>query len=116
MQPPHATQFQRHLLAGDWAAALALLPQLAPDAEALAACRFLVLQQKYLEAVEARDFAWVGGYDYISRMDTITAHACLQFACIFSLTHSLLWVCMQLLPLSCLNETYRYSFPSQPTA
>jgi WD repeat-containing protein 26 len=56
MQPPQATQFQRHLLAGDWAAALALLPGLAPDGEALAACRFLVLQQKYIEALEARDF------------------------------------------------------------
>jgi len=56
MQPPHATQFQRHLLSGDWSSALDLLPQLAPDAPSLAACRFLVLQQKYLEALEAREF------------------------------------------------------------
>ncbi|KAI8470579.1 MAG: WD40 repeat-like protein [Monoraphidium minutum] len=56
MQPPQATRLQQHLLAGDWAAALAVLPQLAPDAECLAGCRFLVLQQKYLEALEAKDF------------------------------------------------------------
>lgn len=56
MQPPQATQFQAHLLAGSWAAALALLPQLAPDAESLGACQFLVLQQKYIEALEAKDF------------------------------------------------------------
>lgn len=60
MQPPHATQFQAHLLAGDWAAALGLLPGLAPDAAAAGACRFLILQQKYLEALEARDFRCVG--------------------------------------------------------
>ena len=61
MQPPHATKFQQHLLSGDWASALALLPALAPGdgaaaAERRAACAFLILQQKYLEALEARDF------------------------------------------------------------
>lgn len=59
MQPPQATQFQSHLLAGDWAAALALLPGLAPDEESLTACQFLVLQQKYIEALETKDFGWV---------------------------------------------------------
>jgi hypothetical protein len=59
MQPLRATELQRRLLAGEWGPALELLPGLAPDADSLAACRFLVLQQKYLEALEACDFRWV---------------------------------------------------------
>ena len=33
MQPEHVARFRAHVLEGRWGAALALLPQLAPDAQ-----------------------------------------------------------------------------------
>ena len=33
MQPEHVARFRSHVLEGRWGAALALLPQLAPDPE-----------------------------------------------------------------------------------
>lgn len=55
MQPESATAFQSKVLSGDWDGALALLPQLTSRDDVLRNSRFLVLQQKYLEALERQD-------------------------------------------------------------
>ncbi|KAG2424366.1 hypothetical protein HXX76_014575 [Chlamydomonas incerta] len=57
MQPPHASRFQAAVLGGRWEEAAALLPSLTPHAEVVREARFLILQQKYLEALEAQDLA-----------------------------------------------------------
>mmetsp|Transcript_27442 Transcript_27442/g.60029 ORF Transcript_27442/g.60029 Transcript_27442/m.60029 type:complete len:155 (-) Transcript_27442:1131-1595(-) len=57
MQPAHVTQFQDHVRGGAWVQALELLPQLTQQEEVLRDARFLILQQKYLEALEGRDTA-----------------------------------------------------------
>ncbi|KAG1666697.1 hypothetical protein FOA52_013609 [Chlamydomonas sp. UWO 241] len=56
MQPPHVTRFQECVLQGRWGDALQLLPQLAGGGGDLRReATFLVLQQKYIEALEAGD-------------------------------------------------------------
>ncbi|PNW80208.1 hypothetical protein CHLRE_08g382515v5 [Chlamydomonas reinhardtii] len=55
MQPPAASRFQAAVLGGRWEEAAALLPGLTPAAEVVREARFLILQQKYLEALEAQD-------------------------------------------------------------
>ncbi|KAK9832688.1 hypothetical protein WJX81_000101 [Elliptochloris bilobata] len=57
MQPEHVARFRSHVMEGRWGAALALLPQLAPDPELELQARFLILQHKYLEAIESGDKA-----------------------------------------------------------
>jgi hypothetical protein len=57
MQPQHATDFQNSILSGDWEGALALLPRLTQQEELLRNARFMILQQKYLEALESGDFS-----------------------------------------------------------
>lgn len=56
MQPPHATDFQCKILSGDWDGALRVLPLLSANEEVLKNAKFLVLQQKYLEALEAQNY------------------------------------------------------------
>ncbi|EIE21969.1 WD40 repeat-like protein [Coccomyxa subellipsoidea C-169] len=53
MQPVTVTQFQDHIFNGRWDAALALLPRLTYDPTVALQARFLIIQQKYVEAVEA---------------------------------------------------------------
>jgi hypothetical protein len=55
MQPERADDFQAKVLGGHWAAALELLPQLVHNPESLRSARFLILKQKYIEALEAHD-------------------------------------------------------------
>ncbi len=55
MQPELANTFQDKVLSGDWGAAMELLPQLISNPDTLRAARFLVLKQKYIEALEAQD-------------------------------------------------------------
>jgi hypothetical protein len=55
MQPELANIFQGKVLSGEWGAALELLPQLISNPESLRAARFLILKQKYIEALEAQD-------------------------------------------------------------
>ncbi|GAX81284.1 hypothetical protein CEUSTIGMA_g8716.t1 [Chlamydomonas eustigma] len=55
MQPPQVSLFQAHVMEGRWEEALKLLPQLASRPEVLRDAKFLVLQQKYVEALEAGD-------------------------------------------------------------
>lgn len=57
MQPAHVTRFQAHVCCGDWPAAWSLLPSLAPEgSDTLAELRFLLLQQQFMEALEAADY------------------------------------------------------------
>jgi hypothetical protein len=55
MQPDHGTAFQQHILSGEFTAALALLPLLTSSEEVLRQTRFSVLEQQYLESLEADD-------------------------------------------------------------
>lgn len=55
MQPELANIFQGKVLSGEWGAAMELLPQLISNPESLRAARFLILKQKYIEALEAQD-------------------------------------------------------------
>jgi WD40 repeat protein len=57
MQPRAATAFRDAVAGGDFAAALALLPALGPAGAGAARARFLLLRQKYVEAVAAGDAA-----------------------------------------------------------
>ena len=57
MQPELANEFQGKVLGGDWGGALALLPRLISSPDVLRAARFLLLKQKYIEALEAQDLA-----------------------------------------------------------
>lgn len=56
MQPSEATEFQQRVAQGDWSAALQLLPRLTNNEQVRVSAMFLILQQKYLEALEKQDF------------------------------------------------------------
>lgn len=56
MQPSHATAFQTAVLEGNWNGALALLPQLSSHDDTTKGATFLILQQKYMEALEVLDY------------------------------------------------------------
>ncbi|CAK0785253.1 hypothetical protein CVIRNUC_008459 [Coccomyxa viridis] len=55
MQPDTVTQFQEDIFGGRWDAALQLLPKLTFDSDIALQAQFMILQQKYAEAVEAND-------------------------------------------------------------
>ena len=55
MQPRPATLFRDAVLGGDFAAALHLLPQLGPSPASVERAAFLLLRQKYVEAVQRGD-------------------------------------------------------------
>lgn len=57
MQPPQASELQRCVLSGDWLGALSALSALTSDPDVLRGGRFLILQQQYLEALEAQDYS-----------------------------------------------------------
>ncbi|MEW5311837.1 MAG: hypothetical protein WDW38_003522 [Sanguina aurantia] len=53
MQVPAASKFQERVMAGDWAGAVELLPALTQRDDVSQEVRLLLLQQKYVEALEA---------------------------------------------------------------
>ncbi|KXZ55515.1 hypothetical protein GPECTOR_2g1064 [Gonium pectorale] len=55
MQPASASAFQEAVLEGRWEAAAGLLPSLTQSDDVAKECRFLLLQQKYLECLESGD-------------------------------------------------------------
>ncbi|KAK9828799.1 hypothetical protein WJX72_002132 [[Myrmecia] bisecta] len=57
MQPDSVTHFQHHVMQGRWDTALSLLADLTDDRSVLRQARFLILQQKYLEAIQAGDLS-----------------------------------------------------------